>query len=66
MLKIRLGNIVMFKGLTFTVTGISAKHYTLTPVYSDRGTIKVPIDTQFDLLADSPAGWAISVISKET
>jgi len=60
---ITLGNIVSYQGLTWTITGKTVANYTLTPIYSDHGTIKVPVETQLTKLAASPAQWAMQVIS---
>jgi hypothetical protein len=65
MKPIKLGNIVIYHGLTWTVTGISAKHYTLTPIYTDTGTIKVPLDAPVERVASSPVSWAVGVLSGE-
>lgn len=65
MQKISLGNIVLYKEFTWTVTGISSKNYTLTPVYSDQGTIKVPLDAPIERIASSPVSWAVGVITRE-
>lgn len=60
---IALGNVVTYQGLTWTITGKTAANYTLTPIYSDQGTVKVPVETPLTKLAASPAQWAMQVIS---
>jgi len=66
MQKLKPGNIVRYKELTWTVTGIGPKNVKLTPVYSDSGTITVERSPMVQKIADSPAHWAVWAIERQT